>query len=242
MDVCLLCLYVVLSCVGRGLCGGLITRSEESYCVFLCMWSRNPEREAKGPSWTISACEWMNECSKCIILATSEKRLLLAVRTKYVLVLQSRATTGLVFVDRLILFDWPDFYFADGLIALDRPKTWSIKYLSSAAIFYFWEQYQWYSHSPLLYNFDITYFITVSHYITFLITTVKTQVPEIIYRRSTFHIVMALLDCKQPWIVGYDVHWLWTLAARYCGRATRSRQKYFGGTGQWRLAFALCYG
>jgi hypothetical protein len=33
MDVCLLCLYVVLSCVGRGLCDGLITRTEESYRV-----------------------------------------------------------------------------------------------------------------------------------------------------------------------------------------------------------------
>jgi hypothetical protein len=33
MDVCLLCLYVVLSCVGRGLCDGLITRPEESYRV-----------------------------------------------------------------------------------------------------------------------------------------------------------------------------------------------------------------
>jgi hypothetical protein len=31
MDVCLLCLYVVLSCVGRGLCDGLVTRPEESY-------------------------------------------------------------------------------------------------------------------------------------------------------------------------------------------------------------------
>jgi hypothetical protein len=32
MDVCLLCLYsyVVLSCVGRGLCDGLIIRPEES--------------------------------------------------------------------------------------------------------------------------------------------------------------------------------------------------------------------
>jgi hypothetical protein len=30
MDVCLLCLYVVLSCVGRGLCDGLITRLEKS--------------------------------------------------------------------------------------------------------------------------------------------------------------------------------------------------------------------
>jgi hypothetical protein len=33
MDVCLLCLCVVLSCVGRGLCDGLITRPEESYHV-----------------------------------------------------------------------------------------------------------------------------------------------------------------------------------------------------------------
>jgi hypothetical protein len=47
MDVCLLCLYVVLSCVGRGLCNGLITRPEESYRVSV---SRNPETETKGPS------------------------------------------------------------------------------------------------------------------------------------------------------------------------------------------------
>jgi hypothetical protein len=60
MDVCLLCLYIVLSCVGRGLCDGLITRLVESYRVSLCVWSRNPERKAKGPSWTISACERMN--------------------------------------------------------------------------------------------------------------------------------------------------------------------------------------
>jgi hypothetical protein len=33
MDVCLLCLYVVLSCVGRGLCDGLITSREEYYHV-----------------------------------------------------------------------------------------------------------------------------------------------------------------------------------------------------------------
>jgi hypothetical protein len=37
MDVCLLCLYVALSCVGRGLCDGLITRPEESYRVSNCM-------------------------------------------------------------------------------------------------------------------------------------------------------------------------------------------------------------
>jgi hypothetical protein len=30
MDVCLLCLYVVLSCVGRGLCDGLIACPKES--------------------------------------------------------------------------------------------------------------------------------------------------------------------------------------------------------------------
>jgi hypothetical protein len=42
---CLLCLYVMLSCVGRGLCDGLITRSEESYRVANCMCDhRNPER------------------------------------------------------------------------------------------------------------------------------------------------------------------------------------------------------
>jgi hypothetical protein len=37
MDVCLLCLYVVLSCVGRGPCDGLITRPEESYRVSVCV-------------------------------------------------------------------------------------------------------------------------------------------------------------------------------------------------------------
>jgi hypothetical protein len=31
MDVFLSCLYVVLSCVVRGICDGLITRPEESY-------------------------------------------------------------------------------------------------------------------------------------------------------------------------------------------------------------------
>jgi hypothetical protein len=36
IDVCLLCLYVVLSCVGRGLCDGLITCPEESYRASVC--------------------------------------------------------------------------------------------------------------------------------------------------------------------------------------------------------------
>jgi hypothetical protein len=45
MDVSILCLYVVLSCVGGGLCSGLITRPEESYLVsnYMCD-HRNPER------------------------------------------------------------------------------------------------------------------------------------------------------------------------------------------------------
>jgi hypothetical protein len=46
MDISLLCLYVVLSCVGRGLWDGLITRTEESYRVSVCVWSQKPR---KGP-------------------------------------------------------------------------------------------------------------------------------------------------------------------------------------------------
>jgi hypothetical protein len=53
MDVCLLCLYVVLSCVDRGLCDELITRPEESCRVSVCACDQEtPKREAKGPSWT----------------------------------------------------------------------------------------------------------------------------------------------------------------------------------------------
>jgi hypothetical protein len=37
MDVCILCLYVVLSYIGRGLCDGLITHPEKSYRVYNCM-------------------------------------------------------------------------------------------------------------------------------------------------------------------------------------------------------------
>jgi hypothetical protein len=44
MHICLLCLYVVLSCVSRDLSDGLITRPEESYRVSVCVWSRNPEK------------------------------------------------------------------------------------------------------------------------------------------------------------------------------------------------------
>jgi hypothetical protein len=45
-----LCLYVMLSCVGRGLCDGLITRPEESYRVSKYMCDhRNPERGPETP-------------------------------------------------------------------------------------------------------------------------------------------------------------------------------------------------
>jgi hypothetical protein len=60
MDVCLLCLYVVLSCVGRGLCDWPITRPDESYRVSVSVWSRNPE---KGGQKSILDYKrlWMNE-------------------------------------------------------------------------------------------------------------------------------------------------------------------------------------
>jgi hypothetical protein len=45
MDVFHLCWYVVLPCVDRGLCDGLITRPEESYRVSNCVWLRNLNTE-----------------------------------------------------------------------------------------------------------------------------------------------------------------------------------------------------
>jgi hypothetical protein len=51
------CVYM-LSCAGRGLCDGLISCLEESYRVSVCVCDQETrKREAKGPSWTISACE-----------------------------------------------------------------------------------------------------------------------------------------------------------------------------------------
>jgi hypothetical protein len=49
MYVVLLCLYVVLSWVGRDLCDGLITRPEESYCVSNSVGLRNLRRGSQGP-------------------------------------------------------------------------------------------------------------------------------------------------------------------------------------------------
>jgi hypothetical protein len=62
MDVCLLCLYVVLFCVGRGLCDGLITRPEESYRVSNCVCDhKNPER---GPVFQVANERKMNDCAR----------------------------------------------------------------------------------------------------------------------------------------------------------------------------------
>jgi hypothetical protein len=59
MDVCLLCLYVVLSCIGRGLCVGMINRPEQSYRVTNCMCDhKNPER---GPMFQLGTYRKMYE-------------------------------------------------------------------------------------------------------------------------------------------------------------------------------------
>jgi hypothetical protein len=60
MDVCLLRLYVVLSCVGRGLCDEIITRPEESYLVFNSMWLRHL-KGSQGPIWAVEPLDgWMD--------------------------------------------------------------------------------------------------------------------------------------------------------------------------------------
>jgi hypothetical protein len=58
MDVCLLCLYVVLSCVGRSLCNGLITQPEESYRVCLCV-IKKPQRRRPRSDLGCTAIGWV---------------------------------------------------------------------------------------------------------------------------------------------------------------------------------------
>jgi hypothetical protein len=48
MDVCLLCLYVVFSCLGRGPCDGLIARPEEFYRVSNSVWLETSKEEGKA--------------------------------------------------------------------------------------------------------------------------------------------------------------------------------------------------
>jgi hypothetical protein len=66
MDVWILCLYVVLSCVGRGLCDELITRPEESYRVSNPVRLRNLKGQGQGPIWAVETLDgwmdrWMDE-------------------------------------------------------------------------------------------------------------------------------------------------------------------------------------
>jgi hypothetical protein len=74
MDICLLCLYVVLSCVGIGLCDGLITRPEESYRVYVCVWSRNNEKGGQR-SGLDSKRLWMNELYQFLLNTFYNKKI-----------------------------------------------------------------------------------------------------------------------------------------------------------------------
>jgi hypothetical protein len=61
--VSFLCLYVVLSCVGRGLCDGLITRPDESYRVSKYVWLRNLKGGGQGPIWAVEPLDgWIDWC------------------------------------------------------------------------------------------------------------------------------------------------------------------------------------
>jgi hypothetical protein len=69
MHICLLCLYVVLSCVGRGLCDGLITRPEESYRVSTSVWLRNLKGLGQCNFWVVEPLDgWMEGHKWCSVL------------------------------------------------------------------------------------------------------------------------------------------------------------------------------
>jgi hypothetical protein len=53
MEVSLLCLYVVLSCVDRGLCDWLTTHPEESYRVSVCVIKKSQYRGGQGSTWAV---------------------------------------------------------------------------------------------------------------------------------------------------------------------------------------------
>jgi hypothetical protein len=55
MDICLMCLYVVLYCVGRSLCDKLITLPEESYHVSVCVIKKPQYRGGQVSSIVCSA-------------------------------------------------------------------------------------------------------------------------------------------------------------------------------------------
>jgi hypothetical protein len=86
MYVCLLCLYVALSCVGRRLCDGLITRPEESYRVSNSVWLRNLKGGGQGPIWAVEPLDgWKAVIWHDPQLAPSSK----AISVKFILMLSS---------------------------------------------------------------------------------------------------------------------------------------------------------
>jgi hypothetical protein len=53
--------YVMLTCVGRGLCNGLISRPEESYRVSVCVCViKKPQRRRLWPDLGCRAIGWMD--------------------------------------------------------------------------------------------------------------------------------------------------------------------------------------
>jgi hypothetical protein len=94
MDVRLLCLYVVLSCVVRGLCDGLITRPEESYRVSNCMCDhRNPER---GPMFQVGNDRKMNEIKKTSLANDIQSLLKLLILLRFILAAVGHLAEGLI--------------------------------------------------------------------------------------------------------------------------------------------------
>jgi hypothetical protein len=67
-------MFVVLSCVGRGLCDGLITRPEESYRVSVCVWSRNAEKGGQRSVLDYKRL-WMNELKWIICSFVADLRI-----------------------------------------------------------------------------------------------------------------------------------------------------------------------
>jgi hypothetical protein len=59
MNVCVLCLYVLLFCVGRGLCNRLFTRPEESYCMSFYV-IKKPQRRRPRLNLGCRAVGWMD--------------------------------------------------------------------------------------------------------------------------------------------------------------------------------------
>jgi hypothetical protein len=77
---CLLCLYVLLSCVGIGLCDGLITRPEESYRPSNSMRLKNLKEGGQSPFWALESFGWMDtrlslmELWVCRVVSRENKR------------------------------------------------------------------------------------------------------------------------------------------------------------------------